>query len=59
MNDFDLKIMAIRAFDELCVEIWGAHLTPTEFDYLWDMTPEELADELTALFSAMIMKKGL
>ena len=59
MNDFDLKIMAIRAFDELCVEIWGCHLSTAEFDVLWDMSPEQLSDELMELFSFMIMKKGL
>lgn len=59
MNEFDQKILAIKAFDELCVEIWGAHLTTAEFDYLWDMSIEELGDELVALFSVMIMKKGL
>lgn len=59
MNEFDLKIMAIRAFNELTQEIWGSNLTTAEFDWLWDMSVEELNDELIALFSVMIMKKGL
>ena len=59
MNEFDLKILAIKAFDELCLEIWGVHLTTAEFDYLWDMDLEHLHDELLMLFNVMIMKKGL
>ena len=59
MNEFDLKIMAIRAFNELTQEIWSSNLTTAEFDWLWDMSVEELNDELVALFSVMIMKKGL
>lgn len=59
MNEFDLKIMAIRMFNELTQEIWGAKLTTTEFDYLWDMDLEHLHEELLMLFDVLIMKRGL
>jgi len=58
-TEFEIKIMAIRAIDELCIDIWGHHVDTSEFDKLWDMNSDELHLTLCELFNFMIMKRGL